>query len=148
MNNQPDKPYDDIIDLPHPTSARHPRMSLNDRAAQFAPFAALTGHEEAIEETARLTDRPIALTDEAKEALDRTLRRLADRLSAGEGRAEAPAPTVTATYFVPDSRKEGGVYRTVIGRVAEVDELKRELVLEGGQRIRFSRLYSLKSIEY
>ena len=89
--------YDDIIDLPHPTSVRHPRMPMADRAAQFSPFAALVGHGAAIRETARLTDRKIELTEEEKAVLDDKLCLLLD--TGGEA---------VFTYFLPDEKKDGG----------------------------------------
>ena len=113
--------YDDIIDLPHPTSARHPRMSMADRAAQFSPFAALVGHGAAIRETARLTDRKIELTEEEKAVLDEKLCVLLD--TGGEA---------VFTYFLPDAKKDGGVYVTAVGRVKRLDFLERRIVLTGG----------------
>ena len=84
-------PYDDILHLPHPTSKRHPRMPIADRAAQFSPFAALTGHGAAIEETARVTDRRIELDEDAKEQLDQTLQLLLERID--------EQPEITVTWF-------------------------------------------------
>ena len=96
--------YDDIINLPHPVSAKHPRMPMMDRAAQFSPFAALVGHGAAIEETARLTNRRVELTEEEKALLDDKLRLLLET-----GREGA------ITYFLPDGRKDGGAYVTAVG---------------------------------
>jgi len=90
--------YDDIIDLPHPTSARHPRMSMADRAAQFSPFQALVGYGEAIRETARLTGRRVDLTEEEQALLDEKL-----RLLSGTGEA------ATFTYFLPDEKRAAGL---------------------------------------
>lgn len=104
--------HDDIIDLPHPTSATHPRMSMIDRAAQFSPFAALTGHGAAIEETARLTDQRIELTEDKKAVLDKKLHLLLE--TSGEG---------TFTYFLPDKRKDGGAYVTTVGTVKKLRHL-------------------------
>ena len=105
--------YDDIIDLPHPTSQNHPRMSLHDRAAQFSPFAALTGHHAAITETGRLTDRRIELDESEIARVDAELQHLQELLP---GR-----PTVSITYFVPDERKDGGSYQTVTSEVKRID---------------------------
>ena len=105
--------YDDIIDLPHPTSQNHPRMSLYDRAAQFSPFAALTGHHAAIAETGRLTDRRIELDESEITRVDAELQHLQELLP---GR-----PTVSITYFVPEERKNGGSYQTVTGEVKRSD---------------------------
>ena len=106
--------YDDIIDLPHPTSARHPRMPMRDRAAQFSPFAALTGHGAAIAETARLTDQKIELAEDEKAVLDQKLRLLLE--TGGEG---------TFTWFLPDAKKEGGSYAGAVGRVIDSLTLPR-----------------------
>ena len=113
--------YDDIINLPRPTSARHARMAVADRAAQFSPFAALAGHGAAIEETARLTDRKVELTEEEKSVLDEKLRRLLE--SGGEG---------VFTYFLPDGRKDGGAYVTAAGSVKRLDPLAGHAVLTDG----------------
>lgn len=113
--------YDDIINLPRPTSARHARMAVADRAAQFSPFAALAGHGAAIEETARLTDRKVELTEEEKSVLDEKLRLLLE--SGGEG---------VFTYFLPDGRKDGGAYVTAAGSVKRLDPLAGQAVLTDG----------------
>ncbi len=110
--------YDDIINLPHPNSAKHPRMSMTDRAAQFSPFAALTGHGAAIEETARLTDRRIELTEEEKTVLDEKLRLLLE--TGGEG---------MITYFLPDERKDGGAYVAKLGTIKKIDPLEGRVIL-------------------
>ena len=113
--------YDDIIDLPRPMSARHPRMSMADRAAQFSPFAALAGHGAAIRETARLTDQRMELTEEEKAVLDEKLCLLND--TGGEA---------VFTYFLPDETKSGGAYVTAAGRVKKLDPLGRRVILTGG----------------
>ena len=116
--------YDDIIRLPHPDSPKHPRMSLYDRAAQFSPFAALTGYAGVIRETARLTDRKIELDETMLTALNERYQLLLSVLDA--------EPEVEITYFVPDERKSGGVYRTVSGVVKKADEFARRLTLTDG----------------
>ena len=116
--------YDDIINLPHPTSARHPRMSMIDRAAQFSPFQALSGHGDAIRETARLTDRKIELTEDEKEILDETL----CLLSGAGGEA-------VFTYFLPDERKDGGAYVTAVGGIKKLDLRSRRVILTDGAAI-------------
>ena len=113
--------YDDIINLPHPTSARHPRMSMADRAAQFSPFAALVGHGAAIQETARLTDRKIELTEEEKAVLDEKL-----------GLLDAAGGEAVFTWFLPDERKDGGTYVTAAGRIKKLDRLERRVILTDG----------------
>lgn len=111
--------YEDVINRQHPTSKKHPRMSNMNRAAQFAPFAALTGYEESIEETARLTDRRIELSEDDIEELNAKLNFIQERIK--------ERPEVTITYFQPDERKEGGEYVTVIGRVRRIDEVNMVL---------------------
>lgn len=130
-------PYDDIIDLPHPTSQKHPRMPASDRAAQFSPFAALTGHEAAIRETARLTDRRVELDEDEKTALDRKLRLLTEHLT--------ERPPVRITYFQADRRKDGGSYETAEGAMKKVDEIARMVVLTDGRRIPIDDIYEIES---
>ena len=115
--------YDDIIDLPHPTSERHPRMPMANRAAQLSPFAALSGYDDAVKETARLTDGKIDLTEEEKSILDAKLQAL------------VPGETAAITYFQPDAKKQGGAYLTASGEVKRVDGAAREIVLTDGRRI-------------
>jgi len=118
-------PYEDIIGLPCPTSKRHPRMSMANRAAQFSPFAALAGYDAAVRETARHTDSRVELTGEEKQFLDAKFRLLAENIDS--------RPAAAFTYFLPDGRKEGGTYLTVRGTVRKLDRL--EAVLMDGQRI-------------
>ena len=119
---KPTNKYDDIINLPHHRSEARPHMSAYDRAAQFSPFAALTGYDDAVEETARLTDEKAELTEDAKELLNAKILTLAQMLDT--------APTVSITYFVPDRKKEGGAYVTVRGQVTSIDEYDRVLVID------------------
>ncbi len=119
--------YDDIIDLPHHVSLSRPHMERSDRAAQFSPFAALTGYESAVKETARLTDQRVELDENEREALDKKLAVLAARL--GE------QPEITVTYFVADERKEGGSYVTARGRVKKIQSYEGMLIFEDGERI-------------
>ena len=120
-------PYDDIIHLPHPTSRKHPRMPQTARAAQFAPFSALTGYEDAVRETARLTDRRIELDEYEKAALDEQLQIIQEHLD--------EQLEITFTYFVPDEKKSGGAYVDVTGIVKKVDIIRHEVVLMDGTRI-------------
>lgn len=113
--------YDDIIALPHPEPRTHPRMSLHDRAAQFSPFAALTGHSAAIAETGRLTDSRITLDESEMTRVDTELQHLQELLPS--------RPTVSITYFVPDERKAGGSYQTVTGTVRRIDTVNSALLL-------------------
>ena len=121
MNHGEKSKYEDIIDLPHHVSYRHPRMSRIDRAAQFAPFAALTGYGAAVEETARLTEGLTELDETARALLNEKLRMLADFLDS--------EPQISITYFRSDERKTGGSYVTVSGTIKMVDEYARTVVM-------------------
>ena len=113
--------YDDIINLPNPTSKNHPRMSLYARAAQFSPFAALTGHEAAIRETARRTDEKEILSDEVIAGLNEKLRVIVENIGSEQ--------TVTITWFVPDERKAGGTYTTHSGVVKKINEYEHTIIM-------------------
>lgn len=128
--------YDDIINLPHHVSTKHPHMAPIDRAAQFSPFAALTGHDEAIKETARLTDERMELDENRKELLDARLQLLREHL--GE------KPTVTFTFFEPDERKSGGAYVTVTGSVKKIEEYENKIILEEGAAIFIDDIYAVE----
>lgn len=119
-------PYEDIIHLPHHVSTRRPQMSARDRAAQFAPFAALTGHEEAVKETARLTDAKIQLDEDEITLLDQKLQYL---------EAQEIQPVVEITYFLPDQRKNGGFYVEVQGQIKRIDRYHHCLHMENGTEI-------------
>jgi hypothetical protein len=116
--------YDDIIGLPHHRSQKRPHMSLADRAAQFSPFAALTGHGDAIKETARLTESKIELNEEAKANLNARLSLLAENIK--------KQPEASITFFIPDERKAGGAYITRIGAVKRIDEYEQTVVMADG----------------
>ena len=115
--------YGDIIDFPHHQSAKRRHMSLHDRAAQFAPFAALVGYDEMVDEEARLTDRQITPGESDLDRLDRIFRRLSELLSAGQ------RPDVSALVFIPDPHKAGGHYETVSGRAKRLDPVAKMLLL-------------------
>ena len=119
--------YDEIINLPHHVSRTRPQMPMADRAAQFAPFAALTGYGDAVKETGRLTDEKVELGESALDALNVKLARLREHL--------ASAPEVTFTYFKPDERKAGGAYLTTKGVVKKIDDYERVIVLRDGTRL-------------
>ena len=123
--------YDDIIHLPRPVSRKHQPMPMADRAAQFSPFAALTGHGEAVKETARLTGQRIELDEYEKEILRGRLQYLVGCTEAwnAAGRPVEGRPAVTITYFLPDLRKEGGQYVAVSGQVKKIDQYLRQIVL-------------------
>lgn len=133
MNNEETHKYDDIINLPHHVSARHPAMPLMDRAAQFSPFAALTGHEDAVRETARLTEDFTEPDEDRKEQMDRELR----FLSAQGAEAEV-------TYFEPDLKKDGGAYRTVRGKVKKVDRYRRQLLFADGTALPMENIVAIE----
>lgn len=116
--------YDDIIDLPHHVSETHPPMSRADRAAQFSPFAALTGYDSAVRETARVTERRIELDEGVKVELNARLNCILEHLS--------EHPQVSITYFMPDEKKSGGAYRTVTGAVRKLDGFAKTLTLVDG----------------
>jgi hypothetical protein len=127
--------YEDILLLPHHRSTKRPHMAQLDRAAQFAPFAALSGYEKEIAEAGRLTDPALELMEGKAEQIDSALQTLRRELAGG--------PLITVTYFVPDSRKRGGAYRTVSGRVRKLSETDRMLFLEDGTAIPFDRIFEL-----
>ena len=118
--------YDDIIHLPYPQKSR--RMSNYDRAAQFSPFAALTGFEAAIAETARLTDHRIELDEGGKALLDEKLRLIEENIQEN--------PEIVVTYFQPDLRKFGGAYVQKSGRVKKLDAYSHAIVFTDGMAIR------------
>ncbi len=127
FNNNPNDPhrYDDMLDMPRRESPVRPRMSAEARAAQFSPFAALTGFEDAIDETARVTMRQVELGEAERAELDHKLRVVRDRLD--------ERPVLSITFFVPDPRKAGGRYDTVTGPVRRLSEEAYTLELEGGR---------------
>lgn len=127
--------YDDIINLPHHVSESRPRMSAINRAAQFSPFAALTGYEDAIKETARLTDMRIELDELAKAVLDEKLRIIREQLSG--------KPEITITYFLPDEDKAGGSYITTNGVVKKIDVHDKTVVLQDGTRIAIEEIINI-----
>ena len=119
--------YDDMIYMQNPTPTCKHRMSLYERAAQFSPFAALTGYEDAVEETARLTDARLELSEDMKTILNEKMQMIVDNMDAD--------PIVTITYFVPDKKKEGGAYVDVTGIVKEIDEYERCIVMTDKKKI-------------
>ena len=128
--------YEDMIGMERPVSRRHPRMSLADRAAQFAPFAALTGYDDEIKETGRLTDERGLMDETVRELLDRKLAYLRDHLK--------DRPRVTVTYFVPDPHKKGGAYRRKEGVVREIDEVGQRLIFEDGFSVASADVYGME----
>ena len=127
--------YDDIINLPHHISKKHPQMTLEARAAQFAPFSALTGYDDEVKETARLTNRRIELDDEAKSILDNKIQIILEQIS--------QRPTVSITYFIPDTRKAGGEYVTITGIIKKVDGYNQVIVLENRTEIPINEIIDI-----
>ena len=115
--------YADIIDLPHWESPTRPRMSLYNRAAQFAPFAALSGYDDIIQEEARETDTWLEPGESQKEQIDQQLSLIAGALSGGR------KPTIRVTYFIPDEKKDGGTYATAEGKARKIDPVHRKILL-------------------
>ena len=136
MNMVENKDYEDIIDLPHHVSSRHPQMSPLARAAQFSPFAALTGHEEAIRETGRLTEEYRELDENTRELLDNKIRHLQENISGH--------PEVEVTYFRPDSQKAGGSYVTVRGRVEKIDVYSCRMVFTDQTALALDNICSIE----
>lgn len=128
--------YGDIINLPHHISKKHKQMDIMNRAAQFAPFAALVGYEDAIEETGRLTTQKIELDENSREILDEKL-----QMVLGQAECEKKA---TITYFLPDYRKEGGKYVTITGKVKMLDKNKNVLIMEEGSKISLEDIYDIQ----
>lgn len=122
--------YDDIINLPHFVSKKYPQMSMRDRAAQFSPFAALTGYDAEIKETTRLTDRRIELDEDVLDKLNERLYILRKVLDDGSVYSE-----VRITYFEKDLKKDGGKYITVSGRVRKIHEYRNIVIFEDGTEI-------------
>jgi len=113
--------YDDIINLSRPVSKR-PKMTLEQRSAQFAPFAALTGYEGQVKETARLTSKKIEIDDELKSILDNKLQIIEDNLD--------KVPLISIKYFIPDLKKEGGFYQRITGKVTKIDKYKKLIIVD------------------
>lgn len=131
--------YDDMINLPHHVSKTHPPMSIANRAAQFAPFAALTGYDEAIGETARLTDHKMELDEDHKAILDQKVQVILEEI---ETHSE-----VTVTFFQPDERKSGGVYKSVTAPLKKIDEYAHTLIMENGQVLPIEDIYDIEREE-
>lgn len=129
--------YRDIINLPHHVSKRHAQMSRYERAAQFAPFAALTGYEDIIEEEGRLTESRIEINEEAKFILDRKMQILMNCVE--------QMPFVSITYFVPDERKSGGEYVTIDENIKKIDVLKHEIITDKDTIIPVKEIVDMQS---
>lgn len=128
--------YDDIIHLPHHVSEKRKKMSMVDRAAQFSPFAALTGYEAQIQETARLTDVKNLLSEEEKTQISDALSRLNQKLSSH--------PEITVTFFREDTKKEGGAYITLTSRLKKIDPLRKSITLSDGSEILMENIKEIR----
>ncbi|MCQ2958870.1 MAG: hypothetical protein MJ198_01610 [Bacteroidales bacterium] len=129
--------YEDIINLPHHVSKKHPQMSMLSRAAQFAPFAALSGHNDAIKETARLTESQKNIDESNIDILNRKISYLYTRLD--------EMPFISITYFKPDEKKNGGSYQIIEGNLKEIDEYGQTLILTDKTRISIQSVFEIES---
>ena len=128
--------YDDIINLPHHVSKTRPHMSMHDRAAQFSAFKALTGYDDEVKETARLTDSKIELTEEDIRDLNLKIQVLKEYADT--------RPFIFVEYFIPDKKKSGGAYVTTTGNFRHIDEYAAKLILTSGDEIRLNDIYSIE----
>ncbi len=129
--------YDDIIQLPHHVSTKRKHMSMADRAAQFAPFAALTGFEEEVKETARLVDHEILLDDESKEKLNEKIRIISFFVK--------DHPLIIVTYFIDDLKKDGGRYEAYSGNVRRIDETNHQIIFMDKMKIDIYKIFDIRS---
>ena len=129
--------YEDILNLPHHVSKTRPQMSMLDRVAQFSPFAALTGYDDAIKETGRLTGEKIEMDEDRKAALDMKQAYLIEMID--------EQPEISITYFLPDAKKSGGAYVTVTGNLKRFDEYERLLILTDGKKIPMDDIADIES---
>ena len=130
-------PYEDIVDLPHHVSKKHPQPTMADRAARFSPFAAITGYEEMVLEEARITEDRIEMDDSTKAALNEKLNMILEFLD--------EQPEVSITHFEPDKRKAGGAYVTITGTVKRIDEYEHLVIMTDGKKIRIDDIFGLES---
>ena len=127
--------YDDIINLPHYEPQRHPRMSIESRVAQFAPFAALTGYEDAVKETARITDKRIEIDEGLKIIINNKLQVILDNIK--------DKPKVTFTYFIYDKKKSGGKYITITGNVSKIDMVNGYVILTDKTKVPINEIINI-----
>jgi len=128
--------YKDIINLPHYTSSKRPRMSREKRAAQFSPFAALTGYDAEIKEATRLTEEKLELDEDRVNDINSKLQYIKDHIDEN--------PEISVEYFIPDEKKSGGAYVTVSGLVRIIDEYERFVVFSDGRRIAIDDMYEIE----
>ena len=129
------KNYDDIINLPHP-ELKHPRMSMYSRAAQFSPFAALTGYDDEVKETARLTNNKLIIDDDLKNNLDIKLQYIESIIK--------EKPLIKVTYFIPDKKKNGGSYHEFSGNIRRIDNIKKELIFIDNKKISINDIIDIE----
>ena len=130
--------YKDIINLPHHVSKNHPRMSLNNRSAQFAPFSALTSYSEKIKETARIKNKKIELDEGLKTVINNRLQIIKENIKS--------MPQVTITYFIKDPRKSGGSYKTIITNIKKIDEINKTITLIEGPKINIDDIINISKM--
>ncbi len=128
--------YDDILNLPHHVSSVHPHMSMHDRAAQFSPFAALTGYDDTVRETARLTDEKQELTTDRITDLNQKIAFLKEHVE--------ERPQITVEYFIPDEKKSGGKYVTFSGKFKRIDEYNHNMVFASGEEIPLNDIFEIE----
>ncbi len=129
--------YDDIINLEHHVSKTHKQMSIEERSAQFAPFAALVGYEDEVKETERITERMIEITEEIRSILDEKIHLIQNKI--------AEQPEVTITYFIADSKKQGGKYQTINGIIKKIDNYEKKLILTSNTEIFIKDIIEISS---
>ncbi len=129
--------YDDIINLEHHVSKTHKQMSIEERSAQFAPFAALVGYEDEVKETERITERMIEITEDIRSILDEKIHLIQNRI--------VEQPEVTITYFIADSNKQGGKYQTINGKVKKIDDYKKRIILTNNTDILIKDIIEISS---
>ena len=140
MNNEEWKKYEDIIELEHHVSFKNKHATTETKAGQFAPFATLRGHDEAVLETARLTDEKIELDEEEIKNIDNCLRKIKDELE------KTKLVEIVLTYFRPDNYKEGGAYITIKDKIKKIDDFKKVVILEDGNEIEIDDLFEIEII--
>lgn len=128
--------YDDILNLPHHVSNTRPHISMHDRAAQFSPFAALTGYDDTVKETARLTDEKLELTADRINELNQKIAFLNEHAE--------ERPEITVEYFIPDEKKSGGKYVTLSGKFRRIDEYNQNMVFVSGEEIPLNDIFEIE----